>query len=257
MAAAQATYRLTELPSFDPALKFELRKRAAEILGRVAGLGLAPNPVFRHRGQLEDLYAALAAMIELVDFALDMKLVSPENARKVIAAYGAIRESLAWPAGAGDRERPEVICLSRIPASLSSGVNLVRGGASNEMNGDKQIPSVINVRASRSEPAVSEEGTDLNRRQKRILWYLKHADQAQIGDIRLLFGEEASERSLQRDLLNLVSAGFIRREGDYRWSTYAYIPSPRGDAAIAEVLAEESADDSDPNGGLAYGAEMQ
>ncbi|MBI4132372.1 MAG: hypothetical protein HY474_01935 [Candidatus Sungbacteria bacterium] len=60
-----------------------------------------------------------------------------------------------------------------------------------------------------------------NERQSRILTYLSGNGRAQLGDIRQIFGDTYSEKTLQRDLLQLVSAGFIQRQGDNRWTVYS------------------------------------
>lgn len=227
--AAQAIYRLTDLTAFDPALKFELRRKAAEILGRVAGFSMAALAVRSHRQeQLEDLYSALAATTSLVKFARKLELISAENAAKVAAAYDALRELLERSAEAAADAQAEV------PPGQTNSDSKTQSGDTDE----------------------EDKPTGLNHRQKKILWYLKNAEQAQISDLRLMFGEEISEKTLQRDLLNLANSGFIRRTGDYRWTTYAYAPSPEGDALIAEVLAAESASDSDIGTDSAIDSEM-
>lgn len=60
-----------------------------------------------------------------------------------------------------------------------------------------------------------------NDRQGKILAFLSSHARAQLGDIRQLFGDTCSEKTLQRDLWQLVSAGRIKRQGDNRWTVYS------------------------------------
>lgn len=74
-------------------------------------------------------------------------------------------------------------------------------------------------------PTSQENGSEpnINSRQLKIMGFLKGQGQAQIGDIRVLFGDDMSEKTLQRDLWQLVSYGLISREGENRWTTYIYL----------------------------------
>lgn len=77
--------------------------------------------------------------------------------------------------------------------------------------------------------AGTDEGTrgpaesGLNQRQRQILRCLSLRGRVQVADLKALLGEAASEKTLQRDLWQLVSAGFIRRQGGNRWTTYIRI----------------------------------
>lgn len=64
---------------------------------------------------------------------------------------------------------------------------------------------------------------EVNERQRRILEHLSESGRAQIGEMRSLFGSAVSEKTLRRDLWQLVSTGYIRRQGDKRWATYISI----------------------------------
>ena len=170
-AAAEAIYRLTEVSAFDAALKFSLRRSAADIISAVAGFGVSVHR--RRRLTAERLVAASAGIQELIRFAAAKRMMAPGHAELVISAYERIREcALAYAAS-------EV-----------------------------------------SRPGASAGGRQLNDRQRRILEYLATAGQAQISDIRQLFGQECSGKTLQRDLWQLVNDGRVQKQGDNRWTVY-------------------------------------
>ena len=60
----------------------------------------------------------------------------------------------------------------------------------------------------------------LNQRQMRIMDYMNGNKRLQISNLRSVFGTEVSEKTLQRDLGELVSYGLLKRQGDNRWTTY-------------------------------------
>ena len=174
LAAAEAIYRLTGLPSFDPTLKALLRKQATEILGGITGIAFFTE--VRRIQEREHLAALIAAIQDIIRFAESRGLIVSGNAERVVAAYRAANEYLSVLA---------------------------------EENAD----------TPRTGPPLEEPFTP-NERQERILAYIAENGKAQLGDIRQLFGDSYSEKTLQRDLWQLVSVGRIQRQGDNRWTVY-------------------------------------
>ncbi len=175
LAGAEALYRLTDLPAFDPALKLSLRKHATEFLGGVTGMALFTE--VRRSAERERLAALVFSIQELVRFSRSLGFISAKNAERVSGAYRAAGEYLG-----------------------SIGID---GG---------------------SPPPVSIPGSESfgpNERQDKILSYLASHGRAQLGDIRQIFGDACSEKTLQRDLWQLADAGRITRQGDNRWTVYS------------------------------------
>ena len=184
LAAAEAIYRLTDPPPFDGALKFLLRRRAMEVVARMAGLAHYASP--RRRASAgEGLGAAAAAAGELIRFAAGRGLVSGDHARRVAGAYEWIEERS-------------------------------RDGAPDQ-NGRGRTPAG----AQAAGRAASSRGAIMNDRQRRIMDYLNSSGRAQISNIRGLFGDACSGKTLQRDLWQLVRSGLIQRQGGNRWTVYS------------------------------------
>ena len=182
VAAAQAVYRLTGLPGFDAALRFSLRKRATDVIAGCAALAHSAGLGTSH-GR-DALLGDLAALRELLAFGRSLGAITAEHALRVSKAYERVGE---WAAAAGG---------GVLPAAIE--------------------PSV-------ADPYPAKKSADaLNERQQRIIEFLAARGQAQIGDLQVLIGAACSEKTLQRDLWQLVEAGFIRRQGDNRWTTYIY-----------------------------------
>lgn len=175
LAAAEAIYRITDLPSFDPALKSILRKQGTEILGGITGIALFTE--VRRAEERERLAALIAATEEIIRFAESRGFIAAGNAARIVSAYQAANE-----------------CLSML-------------GRANEVG---------------SPAGLSPDGPFApNERQKKILTYIAGNGRAQLGDIRQIFGDAYSEKTLQRDLWHLVSMGKIQRQGDNRWTIYS------------------------------------
>lgn len=193
-AAAQAIWRLSEPEWFDASLRGEMRRSAAAAIGAVGALSVgAAIPTSR---DADAALAAIAAAEELIRFARDLALVSGENAERILTSYRAVRKDI---------------------------------GA----HGASEGALVANVTAG-GDAGVTDDMADalgLNRRQERIIAYVRENGQAGVGDLIALFREKVSEKTLQRDLTFLADAGILSRKGGNRWTTYCY----NGEALSEEI----------------------
>lgn len=189
VAASAAIYRVSDIPTFDPVLKFELRKRSLEVLTGVAGVGFRPE--WASEGGHEAALRNIAGVKELLSFGIELKFVSSENGKRILGAYQHLEEDLAIEPSQEVAQQPP------------------------------------GFRAS-SDP----EGIRLNSRQERILTYISEQGQAPISSICSMFGEEVSEKTIQRDLSELVGAKLIQRQGGNRWTTYISIGHKMSDRDI-------------------------
>lgn len=198
VAAAQAVYRLSDIATFDPALKLALRKKATEVFSHLTGSVLYSGS--RKRGALDDLVAVIATLEELIAFARELGYVTTENATRVEGAYVSLT---AWARGELDSTNDEA----------SEAVSRREPHA-------PPLPDENNVRPP---DTFALSSLPLNERQRRIIHYLSATGRAQISNIRSLFSDEYSEKTLQRDLWQLINHGFIRRQGARRSTAYISI----------------------------------
>ena len=70
------------------------------------------------------------------------------------------------------------------------------------------------------QPALAETVT-VSERQKRVLEYLETKENSSIGELMVLFQDTVSEKTIQRDLNDLMIQGKVRAEGDKRWRRYS------------------------------------
>lgn len=184
VAATEAVYRVSGHPAFDAALKAVLRKQATEFLGGLTGILLFTE--LRRVAERERLMAISASIRELVRFAASSGFVSGAHAERIANAYGVIADYLSE--------------ITVAPA---------RSSVVSEPVQPEAQPTAV---AAQFVP---------NERQERILRHLASAGRAQISNIRELFSDACSEKTIQRDLWQLVDAGLISRRGDNRWTIYS------------------------------------
>src|SRR3989338_119225 len=184
IAAAEAVWRVTGPDWFDATLREELRRSAIGVITAVSALSLrvvSPGPE-----SIDTVLAAIAGTEELLRFAAGRSLVSDENAERIIRTLSAVRER----------------------ASEFHVIEDERRARREEERREREV--------SAREPFL----VPLHGRGQRIIAFIRANGQAQVGDLAKFFGEEVSEKTLQRDLTELVHAGTLRRKGDNRWTTY-------------------------------------
>lgn len=220
LAGAEALYRLTDIPVFDPALKLSLRKQATEFLGGITGMALFTH--VRRSAERERLLAMALSIQELVRFSSSLGLITAENAERVSGAYRAAGEYLG-SIRADEESQPAPITNSGSFTPLQPGRSSLQGGEEEKIHGARWGPRPFDPVRSEASHGVGRVVTGFtpNERQGRILSYLASHGRAQLGDIRQIFGDACSEKTLQRDLWQLADAGRIKRQGDNRWTVYS------------------------------------
>lgn len=130
----------------------------------------------------------------------------------------------------GDRRAAEREQISALVASLQTmlrfahSLGFVAGGnAERVLAACSSLLAELAALGLESEPDGPEPFAP-NERQEKILAHLAVSGGIKISDIRELFGDACSEKTLQRDLWQLVRAGRLLRAGDNRWTVYSLPP---------------------------------
>ncbi len=97
----------------------------------------------------------------------------------------------------------------------------IRGGASNGVHAKTVRLPGEKIDKGHIGHTVGPKG--VSDRQKTIIDHVKKGDKkAKLGDIHALFAD-VSSKTIQRDLLDLVSRNILRKEGEKRWTTYFFV----------------------------------
>lgn len=62
--------------------------------------------------------------------------------------------------------------------------------------------------------------TGINERQEAILGYLRKNREARMSDFVTIFSNRFSMKTIQRDLVRLITIGSVEKDGDKRWAVY-------------------------------------
>ena len=115
-----------------------------------------------------------------------------------VASYEAPRLTLD--------ETPTLSSIARHAFEQGSAAGAIKGNPAPERKG--HIKDNVHV----------PEGTVKDRREA-VLSVIRNKGQARIKDISMII-RGVSEKTIQRELLALIAAGIIRKEGERRWSRY-------------------------------------
>ncbi len=188
---ATAIYLLTSFFAESEPMKWRLRELAGKLLAQ------KENP------------AVIQETISLLNVAKNAGLISDMN-------HGIIHRefSLLLPQGQNigeifKKDREEIKEEVRPSIYLSSAV-------ANKEPVKEPVKDKI-IRENKEDGAVAIKK---NNRQTVILNLLKKKKEIMVRDVSPLI-ESVSEKTIQRELLALVKAGILRKEGEKRWSRYS------------------------------------
>ncbi|MBI2055643.1 MAG: DeoR family transcriptional regulator [Candidatus Sungbacteria bacterium] len=257
VAAAEAVYRVSDAANFDEALKFELRKKSTEVISFAANSSLQPILPMGRPSSADNLYAAVAAIIELLKFGRDLRFVTPENTERVIGAYESIKQHVVRDLSFRSEEKEEETHEKVGPAGGQNSPEVADPLATPFLAGQESaaFSGATNISPDRAEypeePAAflgksvhdggdgldlageededgetilqdSASNDEINERRRKMVECVRNLGRAHISDIRAVLDDGLSERTIQRDLVYLADSGLIFKEGDNRWTIYTY-----------------------------------
>jgi len=183
LAIAEAVYRVTAISHFDAELSRALRAGALSLALAVLG-----------KKSAERIHRESRTLIDLLTLGVRTGYISEDAGGRIARACRAfINESEAR-----EEEKNEALRL-------------------------EEPGSIIESEEDEETGAIPSERIASSFRQQRIADFIQSQGRAKISEIYTLFQDVCSEKTIQRDLGDLVERGLIRREGDHRWTTYISI----------------------------------
>ena len=199
-------------------------------------------PLQNGRGEREESFRAVTAKaLELAsycDIAQTAGYLSPMNAsvirqelvnlaRQIEAAIGLDLLSLSpeiFTPDVFEDEKKELLfsfgpLLGSDKGHDKGHNNRSAGGASGREERRKLSDGSGTKKTQRTAVHSQEQKEKIIGRTEAILRLFKHKDKLSVKDVSSVI-KNCSEKTLQRELLNLVDKGVLKKEGERRWSTY-------------------------------------
>lgn len=206
---ATALYMVTNLFYESEPMKWTLRRKISELL----------SFILKHRdtytvGNLEFVHDAKKGVVEilsLLEVASGSGLISPMNFSVIRAEFVNLVEhieKLSHEQNESDyRELPKT--FFEVQKDMTSSVDQSKNSLMSNTNIKDNI-------------SLSQDNSAFKRtnRQQIILQLLKKKKEVNIKDIALII-KDCSEKTIQREVIDLIEKGVLKKEGDRRWSKYS------------------------------------
>jgi len=227
-----AVYLLTGLMSDKEPMKEKLRSLATETLSNAL---MMSERVWGEETYQKNLSSALCEMSVLFDVALTAQMMSKMNyqiitdeLKKLLtflleSSSNYSSAKIAFPAGMFDGNysyAPEQTYQAKpaeMPLKASPEVSDLYQGQNSVKDIEKNT-TAEKMSVTKSEPA-QKVVKDKNNRQEIILAMLKGGAKLTIKDFAKNI-KDCSDKTIQRELITLVSKGLLKKEGERRWSKY-------------------------------------
>jgi hypothetical protein len=219
-----ALYLVSGLLKDDEPIKWELRDRGIDLLS--SSFTASSSVPGDKSGVIQAIFTAALETLSLLNVAKISNLISEMNhkllVREIDLVVGMLRDRLAQSAEKAGYVLSE--SFFKTPDLFASGFRMDnRGGGNPNQHDDKG--QVLGMKYEVSGNKASIEGhvsvqEKKSNRQETILNVLKTQSNLTIKDFAKVI-KDCSEKTIQRELIDLVSKGLIKKEGERRWSRYS------------------------------------
>ncbi len=225
-----AVYMVTDFSNDSEPLKWVLRTAALDLLGtvrKVASLAHDPHSVLG-----DEVVRTVEQINSLLLIASTIGIVSEMNATiltselqkiqtEIVRLYGDKKVSVVSHTGyANIVLTPELFTVDSpdpiLPVSFNKGQEIYKGQKQEPIQ--SQNKTAADNKKQESFSGKNVIGIKIARRND-VLNVIKSKGKVSIKDISLIL-KDISEKTIQRELLALVSSGVLKKEGEKRWSTY-------------------------------------
>ena len=217
-----ALYRVTESISDQDPLKYKSRTIALDILSDVI-IAVRGNIFFSSANVLDSVLLNILKIISMLEVSFVGSIVSKMNFSILQEEYMSLREVLIryqekrYPPISTEVSQDE----SGKEASkymLSTEKTSIFKGPVFETKKEKRREKVTNVH----EPHSPRSSEDKEKRRSIIMDFIKDNGEVSIKDILKdqYLSEHYSEKTIQRELVELVNRDMLKKRGERRWSKY-------------------------------------
>lgn len=230
-----AIYLLTDILKDEEPIKWTLRTNIIEVMSDTGVLSRSFG-ARQTDGDEKDIIEKITSIQSLLDAGVFAGLVSPSNHEilsKELAVFqrNAVRhfhevegnQSLITSALFSSFSWDDV---PQIPESLKGHSDTYKGHIKDTQTNIKHVAtkrtSVASKKTTKAKNATENNGATQSDRKSKILSIIRTKGNVMIKDITPDF-PGVSEKTIQRDLLDLVAKGSISKTGERRWTTYSII----------------------------------
>lgn len=223
----KAVYRVTDILSDKEPLKWALREKSVFILNTL--VFLEKDDYLGRIPQIKKIEQSVNQIILALSLLPDNFLLSGINFEILKNEYSAINKLVFQEVNKFNFNESFLNTLAA--PEIPNGHNPVKQkhigqndiGQKDERNDISQInghSGEISEETRKENSNITKKGKpSTGGRKQRLMSIIKDREKVTVGELSVLFSEY-SEKTIQRDLLEMVERGILRKEGDKRWRTY-------------------------------------
>lgn len=229
-----ALYRVTDIMSDKEPLKWSLRERAMELFNELVSVMSAAdlrdrNVVFEeiknHTLRIEKILELTSIGTYTTSFNFDVLKREYHNLQLLIEGEKNLFVSEPFLALGehGEDTSPvrSLLTVSDISSETKQSYSLPQSIGQSTSSGVKDTEKEKNDKGHKGqEVSKRESGSSNNLRHPKIIEFLKNNGGKTVRDVSSMFSG-ISEKTVQRDLLELVKTGQLFTRGEKRWRTYS------------------------------------
>lgn len=210
-----ALYLVSGLLKDDEPLKWELRDRGMSLIS--SSFTASSSVPGDKNAVIQSLFGSALETISLLNVARVSNLISEMNhillVREIDSIIIMLRDRLAQSAENAGYVLSE--SFFKTPDLFSSGFK-----AENRSSNAEKTKSLSILRDQNEHKGHAQSLAKKSQRQEHILAILQKQSNLTIKDFARAI-QDCSEKTIQRELLELVEKGVIKKEGERRWSRYS------------------------------------
>ncbi len=207
----EALYRTTDIMFDGEPLKWSLRNNAVEIINIVSGFdsGIQVNEINRLNKLINNLFLKL-------ELASSGTYISRVNFEVLRREYSMLNHTI--------EEQSKSPILLDLPTIEQASARYRTKENITDIESDNRIKMSdmligTNIEEKKELKNIIDENSNQDRKSV-IVSALKNMGPSSISDVAKLFNGTIGEKTVQRELNNLVEAGSIKKEGEKRWRRY-------------------------------------
>jgi len=232
----RAVYRVTDMMPDQEPLKWKLREKSVALF---TDLSYIKDKEYLERlSRLSDIETFIDEVILLLSLVEDENTISGTNFQILKDEYRAIKKFIENERGSNLFE--EIFLKKGLEAPKES-IGQSAIGQSNGQDDNVRLNNNLNKDNENNDNQFSWNKTNKEKETKRkkpvkinkvqsqstkerkskVFETVKERGRVSVGEISSLFSD-FSEKTIQRDLLEMVKSGILKKEGDKRWRTYVF-----------------------------------
>jgi hypothetical protein len=212
-----ALYLVTNLIKDNDPLKWEIRERCMSLISSTIALASADSP--EKNSCLRFFLSALLESRTFINISLGSHLISKMNAEILIAEIDAlvihIKERTLEDAARAGYVLSKSFFMTESPSKTDDKGQTEKASTGGLAQNSQKIKSEMSFKKG-----IENVDFQKDSRKNSIIEILKKQSNLTIKDIALII-PGYSTKTIQRELLDLVKAGIVKKEGDRRWSRYS------------------------------------